>query len=109
MLKKLKHFMHAHVYRAEEELEAHAITAERWSVSPIVESLKRAAKMAGLWNLWLPIDSAALLKIRAADGKESALFCRSRIDQSRVRASRRSHGSERVGERGFQLFRTGYG
>lgn len=74
LLKKLKHFMHAHVYRAEEELEAHAITAERWSVSPIVESLKRAAKMAGLWNLWLPIDSAALLKIRAADGKESALF-----------------------------------
>ena len=72
MLKKLKHFMHAHVYRAEEELEAHAITAERWSVSPIVESLKRAAKMAGLWNLWLPIDSAAL-KIRV-DGKESAFL-----------------------------------
>lgn len=74
LLNKLKHFMHAHVYKAEEELEAHAITPERWSVSPAVESLKTAAKSAGLWNLWLPLDSAALLKIRPNDGEESTLF-----------------------------------
>jgi acyl-CoA dehydrogenase len=74
LLKKLTHFMHAHVYKAEEELEAHAITPERWNVSPVVESLKQAAKRAGLWNLWLPLDSAALLKIHPNDGEESSLF-----------------------------------
>lgn len=74
LLHKLEHFMHAHVYKAEEELEAHAITPDRWSVSPVVESLKSAAKAAGLWNLWLPLDSAALLKITPRDGTDATLF-----------------------------------
>lgn len=74
LLNKLKHFMHAHIYKAEEGLEAHAITSDRWSVSPIVESLKDSAKRAGLWNLWLPLDSAALLKIRPHSGEDPALF-----------------------------------
>lgn len=72
LLVKLKHFMHAHVYKAEEALENHAATPERWEVSPIVEELKEKAKRAGLWNLWLPLDSAALLKI--TDDGGSSLF-----------------------------------
>ena len=74
LLRKLEHFMHAHVYKAEEELEAHALTLDRWSVSPVVERLKSAAKAAGLWNLWLPLDSAALLKIRPRDGDDATSF-----------------------------------
>jgi len=73
-LLKLKHFMRAHVYKAEESLEAHAETSERWNVHPLVEELKAKAKIAGLWNLWLPMDSAALLKIQDAGGSGSSLF-----------------------------------
>ena len=77
MLLKLKHFMRAHVYKAEEALEAHAETSERWSVHSTVEELKAKAKLAGLWNLWLPMDSAALLKIQDTSG--SSLFAGPRL------------------------------
>jgi len=53
-----------HVYPAEQILETHAATDQRWSVHPKVEELKHLAKSAGLWNLWLPRDSGALIKIK---------------------------------------------
>ena len=55
-----------HVYPAEQILETHAATDQRWSVHPKVEELKHLAKSAGLWNLWLPRDSGALIKIKVS-------------------------------------------
>jgi acyl-CoA dehydrogenase len=35
-------------------VEQHAAMADRWSIPPVMEELKAAARRAGLWNLWLP-------------------------------------------------------
>jgi acyl-CoA dehydrogenase len=47
-------FMDAHVYPAVETYEAQHAAGERWKVIPVVEQLKAKAKVAGLWNLFLP-------------------------------------------------------
>lgn len=39
----------------EAQLEAHALTADRWTPHPLIEDLKAAAQKEGLWNLWLPV------------------------------------------------------
>ncbi|MCZ4315714.1 acyl-CoA dehydrogenase family protein [Comamonadaceae bacterium G21597-S1] len=56
-------FMDEHVYPAEaaykEELEANSAAGKRWSALQTIEQLKSKAKAAGLWNLFLPVDSAA--------------------------------------------------
>ncbi|MCW5628016.1 MAG: acyl-CoA dehydrogenase family protein [Rhodoferax sp.] len=56
-------FMDEHVYPAEtayrEELEANTAAGKRWSALQTIEQLKPKAKAAGLWNLFLPVDSAA--------------------------------------------------
>ena len=70
LLVKLRRFMTDHVYPAEAELEAHAMTPQRWTVCPKVEELKTLAKRAGLWNLWLPVDSAELLKLPVPNDDE---------------------------------------
>jgi len=56
-------FMDEHVYPSEPaykaELEANTAAGKRWSALQTVEKLKPKAKAAGLWNLFLPVDSAA--------------------------------------------------
>ncbi len=56
-------FMDEHVYPAEPayraELEANTAAGKRWSALQTIEQLKPKAKAAGLWNLFLPVDSAA--------------------------------------------------
>ncbi len=56
-------FMDEHVYPAESaykaELEANTAAGKRWSALQTIEQLKPKAKAAGLWNLFLPVDSAA--------------------------------------------------
>ena len=48
-------FMEEHVYAAEHEYEDFvAKAADRWTIPPVMEELKRKAKAAGLWNLFLP-------------------------------------------------------
>ncbi|MBV9077954.1 MAG: acyl-CoA dehydrogenase family protein [Methylobacteriaceae bacterium] len=50
-------FMEEHVYPAEREYDAFvASAADRWTIPPVMEELKREAKAQGLWNLFLPKD-----------------------------------------------------
>ena len=54
-------FMDEHIYPAVPVFNAQmaAFGSNRWQVVPIVEELKAKAKPAGLWNLFLPVDSLA--------------------------------------------------
>jgi len=56
---RLQAFMQSHVYPAEAvyDQQMKSFGANRWQVPPVVEELKRQARAAGLWNLFLP-DSA---------------------------------------------------
>jgi acyl-CoA dehydrogenase len=55
-LSKLEKFMVEHVYPNEETYhrQHESFGADRWRIPPIVEDLKRKAREAGLWNLFLP-------------------------------------------------------
>ncbi len=59
---QVQRFMDDHVYPAEaaykDELEANTAAGKRWSPLQTIEQLKPRAKAAGLWNLFLPVDSA---------------------------------------------------
>ncbi len=52
-------FMNEHVYPAVPvyNQQMKAFGENRWQVVPVVEELKAKAKTAGLWNLFLPVDS----------------------------------------------------
>lgn len=60
--RRLHTFMDAHVYPAEaalqEELAANTAAGKRWTPLQTIERLKPLARQAGLWNLFLPVDSA---------------------------------------------------
>jgi acyl-CoA dehydrogenase len=34
--------------------DQHAAASDRWSIPPVMETMKAQARAAGLWNLWLP-------------------------------------------------------
>jgi acyl-CoA dehydrogenase len=59
---RLQKFMDDFVYPNEttckEQLEANTGAGKRWTPLPIIEELKPKARKAGLWNLFLPVDSA---------------------------------------------------
>ena len=59
---RLLKFMDDHIYPNEkaykEELEANTAAGRRWSALQTIENLKPKAQAAGLWNLFLPVDSA---------------------------------------------------
>ena len=53
-------FVEEHIYPAEHEYHAFtAASSDRWQIPPVMEELKRKAKAAGLWNLFLPKDHHA--------------------------------------------------
>jgi acyl-CoA dehydrogenase len=55
LLQRLQEFMFAEVYPAESVYAAQLAAApNRWSIPPVMETLKRHARSAGLWNLFLP-------------------------------------------------------
>ncbi|MGE0332489.1 MAG: acyl-CoA dehydrogenase family protein [Ramlibacter sp.] len=59
---RLLKFMDDYIYPNEktykEELEANTAAGKRWSALQTIENLKPKAQAAGLWNLFLPVDSA---------------------------------------------------
>src|SRR5215208_3157705 len=60
---KLLKFMDDYIYPAEveyqHELEANTQAGKRWSPLQTIEKLKPKARAAGLWNLFLPVDSSS--------------------------------------------------
>ncbi len=51
---RLEAFMAEHIYPNESLLLAEIATGDRWQAPALMEDIKRAARAAGLWNLWLP-------------------------------------------------------
>ena len=60
---QLQAFMDEHIYPAEgvyhAEIVANTEAGKRWTPLQTIENLKLKARAAGLWNLFLPVDSAA--------------------------------------------------
>uniref|UniRef100_A0A0C9RJM2 TSA: Wollemia nobilis Ref_Wollemi_Transcript_14447_2911 transcribed RNA sequence n=1 Tax=Wollemia nobilis TaxID=56998 RepID=A0A0C9RJM2_9CONI len=56
--KKLLNFMEQHIDPLECEFVRLAQSDKRWTIHPQEETLKEMAKVQGLWNLWIPVDSA---------------------------------------------------
>jgi acyl-CoA dehydrogenase len=60
---KLQQFMAEHIYPAEQayfdEIAANTAAGKRWTPLQTIERLKPKAQAVGLWNLFLPVDSAA--------------------------------------------------
>ncbi|XP_067857901.1 acyl-CoA dehydrogenase family member 11 [Heptranchias perlo] len=61
VLQQLKEFTKQYLYPAEQEIAEYYAGNEqstlRWQKPPVIEALKRKAKAAGLWNLFLPAVS----------------------------------------------------
>ncbi|GAB1387342.1 acyl-CoA dehydrogenase family protein [Melaminivora sp.] len=59
---RLLQFMDEHIYPAEkqwaQEMAANTAAGNRWQPLKTVEDLKPKAQAAGLWNLFLPVDTA---------------------------------------------------
>ena len=59
---RLQKFMDDHIYPAEgafhAEIAANTAAGKRWTPLQLIEDLKLKAQAAGLWNLFLPVDSA---------------------------------------------------
>lgn len=67
---RLQEFMEAHIYPSEgayqSEIAANTAAGKRWTPLQTVEDLKRKAQAAGLWNLFLPVDSAEAAGVEGA-------------------------------------------
>ena len=56
---EVRHFLDEKILPAETALQAHVDDpATRWTIPPLIETLKDAAKAQGLWNLFLPPHAA---------------------------------------------------
>ncbi len=59
---RLTQFMDEHIYPAEkayaQEIAANTAAGNRWQPLKTIENLKPKAQAAGLWNLFLPVDTA---------------------------------------------------
>ncbi|XWS39007.1 hypothetical protein CRYUN_Cryun18bG0013000 [Craigia yunnanensis] len=69
---RLIKFMEDHIYPMENEFSICGQSDLRWTVHPEEEKLKELAKKEGLWNLWIPFDSATRAKALIFVGSENA-------------------------------------
>jgi acyl-CoA dehydrogenase len=53
---RLLAFMDTHIYPNEHAFEQQVAAGPPWSTPPMMDDLKKAARAAGLWNLFLPHD-----------------------------------------------------
>jgi acyl-CoA dehydrogenase len=74
---KLIKFMENHIYPMENKFYKLASSNERWTVHPEEEKLKEIAERQGLWNLFIPFDSAARARNVIFGGRADGL-----VDQS---------------------------
>ncbi|PKI65056.1 hypothetical protein CRG98_014525 [Punica granatum] len=72
LINKLTKFMEDHIYPMENEFYELAQSNSRWTIHPEEERLKELAKKEGLWNLWIPFDSAVRARELIFDGKVHA-------------------------------------
>jgi acyl-CoA dehydrogenase len=67
---RLLKFMDEHIYPGEadfeKELAANTAAGKRWTPLSVLENLKQKARAAGLWNLWLPVDTARIANVEGA-------------------------------------------
>jgi len=67
---RLLKFMDEHIYPNEQafhdEIEANTAAGKRWTPLQLIEKLKVKAQEEGLWNLFLPQDSAEIAGVKAA-------------------------------------------
>ena len=56
---RLSAFMDAHVYPNEATFEQQLAEGGRWQPTAVVEDLKRKARLAGLWSLFVPANETA--------------------------------------------------
>jgi acyl-CoA dehydrogenase len=54
---RLRAFMDEYIYPNEQRYEDEVAAGDRWQPSAVIEELKRKARTAGLWNLFLPESS----------------------------------------------------
>lgn len=66
---KLIKFMEERIYPMEQEFSKLSQSSMRWTIHPEEEKLKEIAKQEGLWNLFIPLDSAARARQVLFDGK----------------------------------------
>ncbi|XP_059647586.1 probable acyl-CoA dehydrogenase IBR3 [Cornus florida] len=71
--KRLIKFMEDHIYPMENEFSKLAQSTLRWTVHPEEEKLKELAKREGLWNLFIPLDSAARARKLIFDGRNELI------------------------------------
>lgn len=62
---RLLDFMAAHIYPNEHLYHQQIDAGDRWQPVPIIEELKPRARAAGLWNLFLPLESDPEMKYGA--------------------------------------------
>ncbi|XP_018118918.1 acyl-CoA dehydrogenase family member 10 isoform X1 [Xenopus laevis] len=57
LYQKVKQFIEMYIYPAEQEFRNYQSSEKRWTPHPFIEELKEKAKLQGLWNLFLPLES----------------------------------------------------
>ena len=57
---RVKSFIDQHIAPRTAEYHAQASEGERWKVLPVIEELKPVARVAGLWNLFMPPRSGQI-------------------------------------------------
>ncbi|XP_059457105.1 probable acyl-CoA dehydrogenase IBR3 [Corylus avellana] len=72
---RLIKFMEDRIYPMENEFYKLAQSTSRWTPHPEEEKLKELAKKEGLWNLWIPFDSAVRARELVFDGSNTLSNC----------------------------------